>query len=122
METDHAELLAAPPASTDWPGMLRVGFAVIAITFVGLGGWTAFAHIDSAVVAEGTVAVETSRKTLQHLEGGIVAEILVRDGNLVHEGDVLLRLDPTRSEATDRTYRQELSIALAMEARLLCPA
>jgi HlyD family type I secretion membrane fusion protein len=118
MEPDQAELLAALPASTDWPRMLRVGFAVIAITFVGLGGWTAFAHIDSAVVADGTVAVETSRKTLQHLEGGIVAEILVRDGDLVHEGDVLLRLDPTRSEATDRTYRQELAIALAMEARL----
>jgi S-layer protein transport system membrane fusion protein len=118
MESDQAELLAAPRASTDWPKTLRVGFAVIAITFVGLGGWTAFAHIDSAVVAEGTVAVETSRKTLQHFEGGIVAEILARDGDLVHEGDVLLRLDRTRSEATDRTYRQELAIALAMEARL----
>jgi S-layer protein transport system membrane fusion protein len=118
MESDQAELLAAPRASTDWPKTLRVGFAVIAITFVGLGGWTAFAHIDSAVVAEGTVAVETSRKTLQHFEGGIVAEILARDGDLVHEGDVLLRLDRTRSEATARTYRQELAIALAMEARL----
>jgi S-layer protein transport system membrane fusion protein len=118
METDQLELLAAPRASTDWRRMLRVGFAVITITFVGLGGWTAFAHIDSAVVAEGTVAVETSRKTLQHLEGGIVAEILTRDGDLVHEGDVLLRLDPTRSEATDRIYRQGLAIALAIEARL----
>jgi multidrug efflux pump subunit AcrA (membrane-fusion protein) len=68
--------------------------------------------------SRGTVAVETSRKTIQHLEGGIISEILTWDGNLVHEGDVLLRLDPTRSGATDRTYRQELAIALAMEARL----
>ena len=112
-------MLTAPPVSTDWPSVLRVGFGVIAITFVGLGGWSAFAYIDSAIVADGTVAVETSRKTLQHLEGGIVAEILTRDGNLVHAGDVLMRLDPTRNKAADRTYRQELAIALAMEARLV---
>ena len=119
METESVALMTAPPVSTDWPRMLRLGFGVIAITFVGLGGWSAFAHIDSAVVADGAVAVETSRKTLEHLEGGIVAEILTRDGNLVHEGDVLMRLDPTRNEAADRTYREELAIALAMEARLM---
>jgi len=119
METEPVALMTAPPVSTDWPRSLRLGFGVIAITFVGLGGWSAFAHIDSAVVADGAVAVETSRKTLQHLEGGIVAEILTRDGNLVHEGDVLMRLDPTRNEAADRTYREELAIALAMEARLM---
>lgn len=117
-ETEKVELLPVPAASTDWRRMVRVGFCVIAITFAGLGGWSAFAHLDSAVVADGTVAVETSRKTIQHLEGGIISEILTRDGNLVHEGDVLLRLDPTRSGATDRTYREELAIALAMEARL----
>ena len=119
METEPIVLMTAPPVSTDWPRMLRIGFGVIAITFVGLGGWSAFAKMDSAVVADGAVAVETSRKTLQHLEGGIVAEILTRDGNLVHEGEVLMRLDPTRNEAADRTYREELAIALAMEARLM---
>ena len=54
-------MLTAPPVSTDWLSVLRVGFGVIAITFVGLGGWSAFAYIDSAIVADGTVAVETSR-------------------------------------------------------------
>jgi len=117
-EVEQVESIAVPAASTDWPRMVRIGFAVIATTFAGLGGWSAFAKLDSAVVADGAVAVETSRKTIQHLEGGIVSEILTRDGNLVHEGDVLLRLDPTRSEATDKTYREELAIALAMEARL----
>jgi HlyD family type I secretion membrane fusion protein len=119
METEEVERLPAPKASTDWRRMVRAGFAVIMTTFVGLGGWSASASLDSAVVAEGTVAVETNRKTIQHLEGGIVSEILTRDGALVHAGDALLRLDPTRSEATDRTYREELAIALATEARLV---
>jgi HlyD family type I secretion membrane fusion protein len=119
MEPERVELIPVPPASTDWRRMVQVGACVITITFVGLGGWSAFAHLDSAVVAEGTVAVETNRKTIQHLEGGIVSEILTRDGNLVHQGDVLLRLDPTRSEAANNTYREELAIALAMEARLI---
>jgi HlyD family type I secretion membrane fusion protein len=119
MEPERVELIPVPAASTDWRRMVQVGACVVAITFVGLGGWSAFAHLDSAVVAEGTVAVETNRKTIQHLEGGIVSEILTRDGNLVHEGDVLLRLDPTRSEAANNTYREELAIALAMEARLI---
>ena len=118
MEVEQVEMLPAPAASTDWRKLVHAGFAVILTTFIGLGGWSAFAKLDSAVVAEGAVAVETSRKTIQHLEGGIVSEILTRDGNLVHEGDVLLRLDPTRSEATDKTYREELAIALAIEARL----
>jgi HlyD family type I secretion membrane fusion protein len=118
MGAERIESLPVPAASTDWRAMVSIGFCVIAVTFVGLGGWSAFAYLDSAVVADGTVEVETSRKTLQHLEGGIISEILIRDGDIVHEGDVLLRLDPTRSEATDRTFRQDLAIALAVEARL----
>ncbi len=119
MELENVELLAVQVAPTDWRGMVRFGFCIIAFTFVGLGGWSAVAHLDSAIVADGTVAVESNRKTIQHLEGGIVSEILTRDGNLVHEGEILLRLDPTRDEATDRTYREQLTIALAMDARLI---
>jgi multidrug efflux pump subunit AcrA (membrane-fusion protein) len=119
MEIEHVDQPTAPAAPTNWRRMIRLGFAVLVTTFVGLGGWSAFARLDSAVVADGTVEVESNRKTIQHLEGGIVSEILTRDGDLVHAGDVLLRLDPTRSEATDKTYRLELAIALANEARLV---
>jgi HlyD family type I secretion membrane fusion protein len=83
-----------------------------------LGGWSAVARLDSAVVADGAIAVESNRKTIQHLEGGIVREILVHDGDVVHQGDTLIRLDPTRSEANDRGYQQQLAIAGALQARL----
>jgi HlyD family type I secretion membrane fusion protein len=116
---DRIELIPAPVASADWQRMLKIGFGVIFLTFFVFGGWAAVARLDSAVVATGTISVESYRKTIQHLEGGIVREILVRDGDTVREGDVLVRLDPTRSEATDKTYRQQLALALALEARLL---
>jgi membrane fusion protein, type I secretion system len=118
MDDERIELLPAPVASTDCRAMLAAAAAIIVFTFVVLGGWSAVAHIDSAVVADGTVAVESSRKTIQHLEGGIVRDILVRDGDLVHQGDTLVLLDPTRNAATDKGYRQQLAIARALEARL----
>jgi HlyD family type I secretion membrane fusion protein len=81
--------------------------------------WTLMARLDGAAVAPGVVSVESSRKTIQHLEGGIVLEILVRDGDLVQEGQVLIRLDPTRTDSAGGLYRDQLAIVLAQEARLL---
>ena len=62
MDDERIELLPAPVASTDCRTMLAAAAAIIVFTFVVLGGWSAVAHIDSAVVADGTVAVESSRK------------------------------------------------------------
>ena len=119
MDAERIELMPAPVVSADWRIMLWIGAAVIFFTFGGLGGWSAVARIDSAVVADGTVAIESNRKTIQHLEGGIVREILVRDGDVVHQGDTLLRLDPTRNAAADLGYRQQLAIATVLQARLM---
>jgi HlyD family type I secretion membrane fusion protein len=118
MENERLELLPAPIASTNWQTMLRAGGAIIVFTFVVLGGWSAMARLDSAVVAQGVIAVESNRKTLQHLEGGIVREILVHDGEVVHQGDTLIRLDPTRNQANDKGFQQQLAIASATQARL----
>src|SRR4051794_41983990 len=118
MDSERIELLPAPAVSSDWQSVLKVGAALIVFTFVGLGGWSAVARIDSAVVADGAIAVETNRKTVQHLEGGIVRDILVHDGDIVRQGDTLIRLDPTRNEAADKGYRQQLAIASALQARL----
>jgi membrane fusion protein, type I secretion system len=119
MDADRIELLPAPVPSTDWRVMLQAAASVIAITFVVLGGWSAVARLDSAVVADGAVAVESNRKTIQHLEGGIVREILVRDGDTVRQGETLIRLDPTRNAAADWGYREQLAIASASQARLV---
>ncbi len=96
-----------------------VGFAVIAVFFGILGGWAAQARLDSAAIAPGVVAVETKRKTVQHLEGGIVGEILVRDGDRVHAGQVLIRLDDTRPRATLELLRGRYMGAQALKARLI---
>ena len=119
MEAERIELLPAPIAPTDWRVMVRAAAGAIVFTFVVLGGWSSIARIDSAVVADGAVAIESNRKTIQHLEGGIVREILVRDGAFVHQGDTLVRLDPTRNAATDKGSRQQLAIASALQARLM---
>src|SRR5947207_2271427 len=118
MDGERVELMPAPVASSDWRIMLQVGGCLIVLTFVVLGGWSAVARLDSAVVADGAIAVESNRKTIQHLEGGIVREILVHDGDVVRQGDTLIRLDPTRGEANDRGYQQQFSIASALQARL----
>ncbi len=92
------------------------------ILLTGLGGfglWAAFAPIDSAVVAQGVVTVESSRKTIQHLEGGVVSEILVREGDMVKQGDVLLRIDDTASRAQLEIARGNFFAQRAEEARLI---
>ena len=78
-----------------WTGSL------IVLAFFGvLGGWAGLAPIQSAAIAQGVVSVDTNRKTIQHLEGGIVGAIHVRDGDIVSKGQVLVTLDKTKAEAT----------------------
>ncbi len=60
--------------------LIRTGLIVVVVFFVGILGWGSLAPLDSAIVAQGVVVVETHRKTIQHLEGGIVRTIYVRDG------------------------------------------
>lgn len=110
---------SAPPPPSDYRSMALAGYGLIAFTFLGLGGWAAMAKVDSAVIAPGVVAVESKRQVVQHLEGGIVAEILVQEGQEVARDQVLFRLDPTQSRANDEAALAQLRAALALEARLL---
>lgn len=95
------------------------GLAVICFTFGGFFGWAAYAELASAVIASGTVMVDSNRKAIQHMEGGIVKEILVRNGDAVAAGALLLRLDETRARASLAIVQSKLDQALAAEARLL---
>jgi HlyD family secretion protein len=85
----------ATPKSFDWSfrPFVIVGYAALALLVVGLGGWGVYARISGAVIASALVEVEGSRQVVQHPVGGVVTEILARDGDLVAEGDVLLRLE-----------------------------
>ncbi len=116
--SDDVAIAAAPMPSADYGTTLRRGYGVIFGTLSVLTICAGFARIDSAVIAPGAISLEANRKTVQHLEGGIVSEILVRDGDLVKQGDVILRLDPTRSAASEELYRKQQAIALALESRL----
>ena len=73
---------------------------LLVICFVlGLGIWSGFAPLESAAIASGVVESESNRKTIQHLEGGIVREILVSNGDVVRNGQTLIALDDTRARA-----------------------
>jgi HlyD family type I secretion membrane fusion protein len=97
----------------------RAGYIILACTFGVFGTWSALAPLSSAVVAQGIIKVDSSRKKVQHLEGGIVKEILVRDGRHVKAGDVLIRLDETRAGASHGIVQAGYETALAHQARLV---
>ena len=98
---------------------ILTGLLVVMVMFGGLGTWAALAPLKSAVIAPGVVTVFSKRKTLQHLEGGIVSEILVRDGDFVERGQLLLRLEDTRARANLAIIEGQLGVFRAREARLV---
>lgn len=95
-----------------------IGFVILFLTFGVFGSWAVTAPLDSAALAPGVVTVKSHRKTVQHLEGGIVSEILVRDGDKVLEGEPILVLDPTQFLAELEITRGQLMLTRAMESRL----
>ncbi len=95
------------------------GWAVIAIFFGGFGSWAALAPLNGAVVAQAVVKVEGNRKSVQHLDGGIVKELRVKEGDKVAAGDILIVLDDTQARAEYEVLSQELVVLRATEVRLL---
>jgi epimerase transport system membrane fusion protein len=77
---------------------IRAGLITVVVTFVLLLGWSALAPLQSAVVANGRITVATHNKTIQHLDGGLVKDIAVADGDIVEAGQLLVRLDATPIE------------------------
>ncbi|HEY5797432.1 MAG TPA: HlyD family type I secretion periplasmic adaptor subunit [Bosea sp. (in: a-proteobacteria)] len=94
------------------------GAALVILLFGILGIWAGTVPLASAVIAPGVVKVLSQRRSVQHLEGGIVKAILVREGEQVERGQLLARLDTTQIEANLRILETKLFADLAMEARL----
>lgn len=106
-------------SSSEWRPVAFAGYTLIAMTFGVAGVWAAVAKLDKAVIATGFVETETNRKTVQHLEGGIVRQILIKEGDHVTEGQVLFRLEQVQAEANNESLSNQLDSALALEARLV---
>jgi HlyD family secretion protein/epimerase transport system membrane fusion protein len=127
MEQNKRTLEAENTKASIWRP-LRLAFFTILFGVGGVFGWGAFAMIDSAVVTPGTLMVEGNRRNVQHLEGGIVGEVLVRDGSIVAAGQSLIRLDDTRVRAglnvvldeTDRT-RARIAVLTAEREEVAAP-
>lgn len=98
--------------------LVAAGLLTIVVSFGGFFGWAFAASLDSAAIAPGTVIVDSRRKTISHLEGGILQEILVSEGDRVKAGDVLFRLDDAFARSTLEQLRSQKVGALAKLTRL----
>ena len=105
-------------ASSDTSAVARTGLWVLGLGFGGFLLWAAFAPLDEGVPTQGMVTLDTKRKTVQHLSGGIVKEVLVHEGQQVKEGDALLRLDGAVAKANYEAVRQRYLGYRAMQSRL----
>src|SRR5688572_1134823 len=115
-----AELPAPRPLyETEFDAPKRIGLIIAFLVFGVFGLWSAFAPIGGAVHAVGSITVKSYNKEVQHLEGGIVREILVQSGEMVNAGDVLLVIDPTQALAQLEIYNGQLVSLTALEARLI---
>ena len=97
----------------------RIGLWALGLGFTGLLLWAGLAPLDEGVPAQGMIAIDTKRKAVQHLTGGLIKEVLVGEGSRVKEGQLLIRLDEAVARANFETGRQRYLGLRAMEGRLL---
>ena len=110
---------ASEKLPTSDKGYRRLGFGILLIALGGFVLWSITASLAIAVVAPGSVSIESFKRTVQHLEGGIVRELPVEDGDKVQAGDTLLVLSDTQARSQLEIARSQYLINRAMEARLL---
>lgn len=107
------------PLLTDDRSIRNIGVVILIATFGILGTWGYLAPIDSAALAPGYVTVKSHRKTVQHLDGGIVSQLMAKDGDVVKASDVLLILDGTEIKAQLEIIRGQHITLSAQIARLI---
>lgn len=105
-----------PRTGLKWSAMIGALGSICLL--VSIGFWAQITQINGAVIANGTVVVVGKLQSVQHLDGGVVDDILVVDGDEVGQGDILMRLDPTLLLANLEIYRNRLVEAYARKARL----
>lgn len=117
--TDIVSRDVAPPVNTDARSHTRMGWWIV---IGGIGGfllWASLAPLDKGVPLSGTVTVATNKKAIQHLTGGTVDAILVKEGDVVKAGDILVRMNAVQSKANAEAIRVQYFAARTTEARLI---
>lgn len=117
--TEAAVIDAATPVKTDETSHARLGWWIV---LVGVGGfllWATLAPLDKGVPLSGSVMVATNRKAVQHQTGGIVDDILIKEGDVVKAGQVLVKMNDVQVKAQAEVTRGQLITARAVEARLI---
>ncbi|WP_170391473.1 HlyD family type I secretion periplasmic adaptor subunit [Ruegeria arenilitoris] len=110
------EVSSPPPWRITFPAL--VGFAALAILVGGLGVWSVRTHLAGAIVTQAVVEVQSNRQVVEHPDGGVVGDILVRDGDRVEQGDLLLRFDDTFLKSEKVIVESQLFELLARKVRL----
>ena len=100
-------------------GPIRFGLWTLFVLFFVFGSWAAFAPLETAAVAQGSVVLNSNKKTIQHLEGGIISEILVHEGDFVQANQPLIKLDETGAKSRYNGLLSEVRTLRANELRLL---
>ncbi|KGF81828.1 hemolysin D [Massilia sp. JS1662] len=122
LKNDVAEVISHDvtplEVNTDARAFSRVGWLIVVLGLGGFLAWGLFAPLDKGVPLSGTVAKESNRKAIQHQTGGIVKEILVKDGDVVKEGQVLVRMNGILAKSAYDTTEAQYLTARAAEARL----
>lgn len=123
LPSTQSNIISSSPATLTgddryW-GAIFIGFIAIALAFIGLSLWSMLAPLSSAAIAPGSLVVEGSRKSLQHLDGGIIKKILIKDGDAVVTGQLLIQLDEIQTMANLKLIQSRYAQARALEARLV---
>lgn len=98
---------------------LLIGLVASILLIIGFGGWAVMAQLSGAIIASGQIEVDQNRQIVQHPDGGVVAEILVDEGDTVNNGDVLLRLDPRAEKSELSIIQGQLFELMARRGRLI---
>lgn len=114
----HQSLVGGERPRSDMRRIIAWGCVLLVVQFCGFGVWATTVPLRSAVIAPGVIKVHSKRKAVQHLEGGIIKSILVRENDHVKTGQLIARLDTAQIEASLGSLETKLFSDLAVEARL----
>src|SRR5690349_20142720 len=117
--TDAPAPLRSGGPTDSMKSVATAGWVIVGLFFGVFGAWSLTAPLNGAVVANGVVKVEGNRKSVQHLDGGIVKDLRVKEGDKVNAGDILIVLDETQAKAEYDVLSQQYMVLRATEARLL---